>query len=104
MYKVYSRQESEILPETLQFLGPDKVRERDPVLRLMCVEILMLLATSEFIPDINQFMRLLSNLIVSGFTGREALRNRGTYTVIKIAHEAETDGNVSGMYQYAVRT
>ncbi|KAJ9098152.1 hypothetical protein QFC21_004481 [Naganishia friedmannii] len=67
--------ESEILPETLQFLGPEKVRERDPVLRLMCVEILMLLATS--------------------FTGREALRNRGAYTVIKIAHEAETDGNIS---------
>ena len=29
-----------------------------------------------------------------GFTGREALRNRGTYTVIKLAHEAETDANV----------
>ncbi|KAI5452890.1 Protein hgh1 [Naganishia albida] len=67
--------ESENLPESLQFLGPDKVRERDPVLRLMCVEILMLLAAS--------------------FTGREALRNRGTYTVIKLAHEAETDANIS---------
>jgi hypothetical protein len=40
-------QESENLPESLQFLGPDKVRERDPVLRLMCVEILMLLAASK---------------------------------------------------------
>lgn len=31
----------------------------------------------------------------SGFTGREALRSRGTYTVIKLAHEVETDANVS---------
>jgi hypothetical protein len=37
------------LPATLQFLGPDKVRERDPVLRLMCVEVLLLLATSEWL-------------------------------------------------------
>lgn len=29
-----------------------------------------------------------------GFTGREALRNRGAYTVIKIAHEAETDEEI----------
>ncbi len=36
------------LPATLQFLGPDKVRECDPVLRLMCVEVLLLLATSEW--------------------------------------------------------
>ncbi|GHJ85089.1 hypothetical protein NliqN6_1491 [Naganishia liquefaciens] len=67
--------DSENLPETLQFLGPDKVRERDPALRLMCVDILILLAAS--------------------FTGREALRNRGTYTVIKLAHEVETDANIS---------
>lgn len=39
--------ESDALPETLQFLGPEKEREQDPVLRLMCVEILLLLATSE---------------------------------------------------------
>lgn len=38
----------EQLPESLQFLPPDKERERDPVLRLTCVEILLLLATSAF--------------------------------------------------------
>lgn len=40
-------EEGDSLPETLQFLGPEKVRERDPVLRMMCVEILLLLATSK---------------------------------------------------------
>lgn len=39
--------DAETLPETLQLLGLEKKREQDPVLRLMCVEILLLLATSE---------------------------------------------------------
>lgn len=34
------------LPATLQFLGADKKREQDTVLRMMCVEILLLLSTS----------------------------------------------------------
>lgn len=38
----------EKLPATLQFLGEDKKREQDTVLRMMCVEILLLLSTSEF--------------------------------------------------------
>ncbi len=42
------RQEMEKLPEILQFLPPTKTREQDPVLRMMCVEILLLLSTSEY--------------------------------------------------------
>lgn len=37
----------EKLPPTLQFLPPEKEREKDTVLRMMCVEILLLLATSK---------------------------------------------------------
>lgn len=37
----------EKLPETLQFQPPEKKREQDTVLRMMCVEILLLLSTSE---------------------------------------------------------
>lgn len=44
----YDMDEMEQLPDTLQFLGADKKREQDPVLRMMCVEILLLLATSEY--------------------------------------------------------
>lgn len=47
--------DAETLPETLQLLGPDKKREQDPVLRLMCVEILLLLATSECPYRIEQY-------------------------------------------------
>lgn len=39
------------LPATLQFLGSEKKREQDTVLRMMCVEILLLLATSEWQSD-----------------------------------------------------
>lgn len=38
-------QDMEQLPATLQFLPPDKLREQDSVLRMMCVEILLLLST-----------------------------------------------------------
>lgn len=44
---VFRDQEMEKLPPTLQFLPPEKERERDTVLRMMCVEILLLLATSK---------------------------------------------------------
>lgn len=37
----------EKLPPTLQFLPPEKKREEDPVLRMMCIEILLLLSTSQ---------------------------------------------------------
>ena len=37
------------LPATLQFLGPEKQREKDTVLRMMCVEILLLLSTSKLL-------------------------------------------------------
>lgn len=40
----------EKLPATLQFLGADKKREQDTVLRMMCVEILLLLSTSKSSP------------------------------------------------------
>lgn len=61
----------ETLPATLQFLPPSKKREEDSVLRMMCVEILLLLSTT--------------------FTGRETLRNRGAYYVVREAHKAEQD-------------
>lgn len=38
----------DLLPASLQLLGPEKVRERDHVLRLMCVEILLLLSSSAY--------------------------------------------------------
>lgn len=60
----------EKLPETLQLLGPDKVREPDPAIRLILVETLVLLATTR--------------------ACREAMRTRGVYFVIKAAHLAET--------------
>jgi len=82
------------LPETLQFLGPEKVRERDPVLRMMCVEILLLLATSEYGVVLLLKDQYLTSSLVSGYTGRQSLRNRGTYTVIKLANEDEKDDKI----------
>lgn len=63
------------LPTDLQLLGPDKTREPDSAIRLILVETLILLATTR--------------------TCREAMRHRGVYQVIKLAHLAETVAKVT---------
>jgi len=78
----YDMDEMEKLPETLQFLPPTKKREQDPVLRMMCIEILLLLSTT--------------------FTGREALRKRGAYYVVREAHKVETDPEIKGAIERLV--
>ncbi|KAL7422943.1 Protein hgh1 [Cryptotrichosporon argae] len=70
----YDIDEMDVLPATLQFLPPTKTREQDPVLRMMCIEILLLLSTT--------------------FTGRHALRSRGAYYVVREAHKAESDQQI----------
>ncbi|WVQ86231.1 hypothetical protein IAT38_008399 [Cryptococcus sp. DSM 104549] len=70
----YDIDEMDQLPPTLQFQPPEKEREKDTVLRMMCIEILLLLATT--------------------FTGREALRSRGAYLVVREHHKVETDQQI----------
>ncbi|WRT70850.1 uncharacterized protein IL334_007849 [Kwoniella shivajii] len=78
----YDIDEMETLPPTLQFLPPEKQREKDTVLRMMCLEILLLLATT--------------------FTGREALRSRGVYWVIRELHKVEKDEQILGSIERLV--
>jgi len=75
------------LPATLQFLGPEKKREQDTVLRMMCVEILLLLSTSKFPSSTGRS----SQADRVAYTGRQSMRDRGTYYVIREAHKVETD-------------
>jgi hypothetical protein len=75
------------LPATLQFLGPEKKREQDTVLRMMCVEILLLLSTSKF--PLSICMSRQADRVA--YTGRQSMRDRGTYYVIREAHKVETD-------------
>lgn len=62
------------MPEELQLLPPDKSREVDPAVRTMIVEILILLATTR--------------------GGREAMRSRGVYPIVRQAHLAEKQEKV----------
>ncbi|KAK4702628.1 hypothetical protein P7C70_g3591, partial [Phenoliferia sp. Uapishka_3] len=63
------------LPEILQLLPSDKVREPDPAIRLILVETLVLLATTR--------------------ACRDSMRARGVYIVIKAAHLAEVVSKVT---------
>lgn len=65
----------EQLPVTLQFLPPDKQREQDSVLRMMCVEILLLLSTCEYHPSQGKMRRcklMLQRTLVEKHYGKEA--------------------------------
>ena len=62
-------EDQESLPEACQLVDESKPREKDSALRLMLVESLLLLCTSHY--------------------GRESLRNRGAYIVVREAHLAE---------------
>mgnify|MGYP002718856984 CR=1 FL=1 len=84
--KLTRLQDMDQLPPTLQFLGPEKKREEDPVLRMMCVEILLLLSTSEF-----RYDRFRVSFLLAAYTGRQALRNRGAYLVVRELHKVEQD-------------
>jgi len=64
----------EKLPEEVQFLPPDKKRDPDPSTRLMLVETLILLCRTR--------------------SGRDTLRDRGAYPVVKAAHAAEHDDQI----------
>ncbi|KAK0527643.1 Protein hgh1 [Tilletia horrida] len=67
--------EQESLPTECQLIDPDKEREKDPALRLMLIECLLLLCTSLY--------------------GRQVLRCRGAYVVVREAHVREQDEKIS---------
>lgn len=75
-------EDQESLPEECQFIDEEKKRERDPALRLMLVECLLLLAT--------------------GVYGRQCLRSRGAYIVVREAHSRENDEKVSSLPLFTV--
>lgn len=68
-------EDQETLPEECQFMDEEKKREKDPALRLMLIECLLLLVT--------------------GIYGRQCLRSRGAYIVVREAHLRENDEKVS---------
>ncbi|KAH9004594.1 DUF383-domain-containing protein [Lactarius hatsudake] len=65
----------EQLPEALQFLPPTKQREANAAIRLTHVETLLLLCATRW--------------------GRDCLRTRGVYEVVRALHEQETNDAVS---------
>jgi predicted nucleic acid-binding Zn ribbon protein len=68
-------EDQEMLPEECQLLDEGKRRERDPALRLMLIDSLLLLCT--------------------GLYGRQCLRERGAYIVVREAHLQEGDEKIT---------
>nr|CAG4638564.1 EOG090X08WK [Cyclestheria hislopi] len=70
----FSDEENDKLPIELQYLGDDKVREEDPDIRKMLIEALIQLCATKF--------------------GREYLRSKNTYIIMRELHKWEKDHNV----------
>lgn len=68
-------EDQESLPDACQLVDENKPREKDSALRLMLVECLLLLCTSHY--------------------GRESLRQRGAYIVVREAHLQEEKEQIS---------
>jgi len=70
----FDLEESDKFPEELQLLPPDKARESDSAIRLILVETLVLLSGTR--------------------AGRDVLRAKGVYEIVKVAHKVERDEEV----------
>lgn len=78
----FDEEDNDKLPVDLQYLGADKTRERDPDLRKMLIETLIQLCTTKF--------------------GREYLRSKNTYVILRELHKWEKSENVMVVLEHLV--
>ncbi|KAI8324381.1 DUF383/DUF384 domain-containing protein [Martensiomyces pterosporus] len=79
----YDMDEMEAMPDEVQLLGEDKKREADPKLRATLLEAINLLCTTYF--------------------GRETLRAKKVYPILREMHKAETDNQCIDLNDRAVQ-
>ncbi|KAJ2103285.1 Protein hgh1 [Coemansia sp. S100] len=79
----FDMEDMEDMPEEIQLLGDDKKRESDPQLRATLLEAINLLCTTHY--------------------GRETLRAKKAYPVLREAHKVETDETCSDLNHRAVQ-
>ncbi|KAJ1988800.1 Protein hgh1 [Coemansia spiralis] len=79
----FDMEDMEDMPEEVQFLGDDKKREPDPKLRCTLLEAINLLCTT--------------------YCGRETLRAKKVYPVLREMHKEETDENCLDLNYRAVQ-
>lgn len=76
-------EDMELMPEEIQFLGNDKKREPDPKLRATLLEAINLLCTTLF--------------------GRQTLRDKKVYPIIRDMHKVDKDENCGNLAYRAVQ-
>ncbi|KAJ2246133.1 Protein hgh1 [Coemansia sp. RSA 455] len=79
----FDMEDMEDMPEEIQLLGDDKKRESDPQLRATLLEAINLLCTTHY--------------------GRETLRAKKVYPVLREAHKVETDETCGDLNHRAVQ-
>ncbi|KAJ2698377.1 Protein hgh1 [Coemansia sp. IMI 203386] len=79
----YDMDEMEAMPEEVQLLGEDKKREQDPKLRACLLEAINLLCTTHF--------------------GRQTLRKKMVYPILREMHKVETDETCFDLNDRAVQ-
>nr|CAG4641831.1 EOG090X08WK [Eurycercus lamellatus] len=78
----FDDEDNDKLPIDLQYLGEEKTRERDPDIRKILIEALTQLCTTKF--------------------GREYLRSKNTYVILRELHKWEKDENVIAPLEHLV--
>nr|CAG4637150.1 EOG090X08WK [Ceriodaphnia reticulata]SVE73038.1 EOG090X08WK [Ceriodaphnia reticulata] len=78
----FDEEDNDKLPIDLQYLGEDKTREKDPDIRKMLLEALTQLCATK--------------------SGREYLRSKNTYVILRELHKWEKDENVMAVLEHLV--
>ena len=101
----FDEEDNEKLPIDLQYLSDDKTRERDPDIRKMLLEALTQVLCSFTLK--NYFLILFNikiaiNQLCATKYGREYLRSKNTYVILRELHKWETDENVMAVLEHLV--
>nr|CAG4646387.1 EOG090X08WK [Macrothrix elegans] len=78
----FDEEDNDKLPIELQYLGDDKTRESDPDIRKMLLEALTQLCATKY--------------------GREYLRSKNTYVILRELHKWEKEANVIAVLEHLV--
>ena len=79
----FDADDMELMPEEIQFLDTSKMRESDPVIMRTLLEALLLLCSTRH--------------------GRQVLRDRKVYPVLRVLHSAQDNTEVNGVIDEIVQ-
>lgn len=98
----FDEEDNDKLPIDLQYLGEEKTREQDPDIRKMLLEALtQVLLLRPWVEFIKRLSKCFKKLCATKY-GREYLRSKNTYVILRELHKWEKNDNVLAVLEHLV--